>query len=169
MSFEHGGMSQQAAPARTPRSAPSGVLRRLSVTGKGRVVAWARVSCGINNQVFANLHVEPGRQPLQTRELLINGLISGVHSLKSRDLVLVCAYGRWKAAGRFVPAVQRGHDPPGRRHVPGPRGRRCAKPRPRLRAPPLTTGHDVLGPADPPGTPVEMTARLLTSRAPTHP
>jgi hypothetical protein len=118
---------------------------------------------GINSQVFAEVHVEAGHLPPQTPELLVNTLISGVHSLRSGHLELVCAHRRCRAAGRIGAPVQPGQDPPSRH------GRRQAEPWPRLPVPPLSTGHDDVGPGHPARSALEETAALVAGRASTHP
>lgn len=90
---DHGDMSQQAAPTRKPRNTALGVVQQVSVTSEGRMVAWATVGSRIDNQVFANVHIEPGHLPLRTRELLIDRLMVVDFSLRSRHLELVLPMG----------------------------------------------------------------------------
>jgi hypothetical protein len=149
--------------ARKPRNAPWRVLAKISAHGEGRVAAARTAERGINSQVLAKVHVEPGHLPPQTPELLVHTLISGVHSLRSGHLERVCAHGRGRAAGRIGASVQPGQDPPSR-HI-----RRLAEPWPRLPVPPLRTGDDNVGPGHPARSALAETAALVASRASTHP
>jgi hypothetical protein len=96
---EHGEMSQQAAPTRKPRNAALGVVQQVSVTSEGRMVAWATVGLRTDNQVFANVHVEPGHLPPGTREMLIDRLMMVVSSLTLRHLELVLPMGDGELLG----------------------------------------------------------------------
>jgi hypothetical protein len=163
MSFDYEDMSRRDVCARQPRNAPWGVLAKISADGEGRMAAGRTAQRGINSQVLAKVHVEPGHLPPQTPELLVNTLIWGVHSLRSGHLERVCAHGRCGAAGRIGASVQPGQDPPSRH------GRARTGSWPRLPVPPLSTGHDNVGPGHPARSALEETAALVAGRASTHP
>ena len=67
--------------------------RQITVTQGGRMVAFATVTRNEQDELFANVHIEPGHVPMQTREALVDALMTVAGSDGARHLNLVMPLG----------------------------------------------------------------------------
>jgi hypothetical protein len=70
-----------------------GAARQITVTQEGRMVAFATVTTNDNHELFANIHIESGHVPMQTRPALLDALMSVAGTDGARRLNLVVPMG----------------------------------------------------------------------------
>jgi hypothetical protein len=66
---------------------------QITVSKDGRMVAFATVTTTDHDELFANVHIEPGHVPIQTRAALVDALMSVAGSDHNRHLNLVMPMG----------------------------------------------------------------------------
>jgi hypothetical protein len=66
---------------------------QITVSKDGRMVAFATVTTTDQDELFANVHIEPGHVPVQTRSALVDALMSFAGSDHARHLSLVMPMG----------------------------------------------------------------------------
>ena len=66
---------------------------QITVSKDGRMVAFATVTTTDQDELFANVHIEPGHVPVQTRAALVDALMSVAGSDHARRLSLVMPMG----------------------------------------------------------------------------
>ena len=77
------------------RSAQTAIAaaRQITVTQDGRMVAFATVTTNDHHELFANIHIESGHVPVQTRPALVDALMSVAGTDGARRLNLVVPMG----------------------------------------------------------------------------
>ena len=70
-----------------------GAARQITVTQEGRMVAFATVTTNDHHELFANIHIESGHVPVQTRPALVDALMSVAGTDGARRLNLVVPMG----------------------------------------------------------------------------
>ncbi len=81
-------MSNQAVTTRLDHLGATAV-HEVTATAAGRRLAWAAVTSKTCGCAFVNIHVESGVLPRRTRELLVDGVLSVVSSIKATEVLLV--------------------------------------------------------------------------------
>jgi hypothetical protein len=86
-------MSAQISSRSRSVHAAIGSARQITVTQDGRMVAFATVTTKDRDELLANVHIEAGHVPIQTRAALVDALMSVAFAEGARRLTLVMPMG----------------------------------------------------------------------------